>query len=80
MQSELDLSAMTAASQALAEEVGLEQVVRTLMKSMIVHAGAQFGLLILLRDGEPASSGGVARRKKARRSTSISSLRQSRKT
>lgn len=53
MQQELDLTVMTAASQTLAEEVGLEQVVRTLMKSMIVHAGAQFGLLLLLRDGKP---------------------------
>ncbi|WP_208948511.1 trifunctional serine/threonine-protein kinase/ATP-binding protein/sensor histidine kinase [Segnochrobactrum spirostomi] len=54
LQSELDLTVMTAASQTLAEEVGLEQVVRTLMKSMLVHAGAQFGLLVLLRDGDPA--------------------------
>ncbi|MEW6254653.1 MAG: AAA family ATPase [Pseudomonadota bacterium] len=55
IQQELDLTVMTAASQTLAEEVGLEQVVRTLMKSMLVHAGAQFGLLLLLRDGAPAS-------------------------
>lgn len=53
MQHELDLTVMTAASQTLAEEVGLEQVVRTLMKSMIIHAGAQFGLLLLLRQGRP---------------------------
>ncbi|QTL06008.1 AAA family ATPase [Aquabacter sp. L1I39] len=53
MQQELDLTVMTAASQTLAEEVGLEQVVRTLMKSMIVHAGARFGLLLLLRQGRP---------------------------
>lgn len=52
LQNELDLSVMTAASQALAEEIGLEQVVRSLMKSMVVHAGAQFGLLVLLRQGE----------------------------
>lgn len=55
IQHELDLTVMTAASQTLAEEVGLEQVVRTLMKSMIIHAGAQFGLLLLLRDGKPVS-------------------------
>ncbi len=53
LQNELDLQVMTAASQALAEEIGLEQVVRSLMKSMVVHAGAQFGLLLLLRQGEP---------------------------
>ena len=55
MQQDLDLTVMTAASQTLAEEVGLEQVVRTLMKSMIIHAGAQFGLLLLLRHGRPVS-------------------------
>ncbi|MBS7538181.1 trifunctional serine/threonine-protein kinase/ATP-binding protein/sensor histidine kinase [Ancylobacter lacus] len=53
-QHQLDFTVMTAASQALAEEVGLEQVVRTLMKSMVVHAGAQFGLLLLLRGGKPS--------------------------
>lgn len=53
MQHELDLTVMTTASQTLAEEVGLEQVVRTLMKSMIIHAGAQFGMLLLLRNGAP---------------------------
>ena len=53
LQSELDLTAMAAASQTLSEEVGLEQVVRTLMKTMLVHAGAQFGLLLLQRDGRP---------------------------
>ncbi len=53
LQNELDLQVMTAASQALAEEIGLEQVVRSLMKSMVIHAGAQFGLLVLLRQGEP---------------------------
>lgn len=51
LQDALDLAVMTATSQTLAEEIGLEQVVRTLMKSMIVHAGAQFGLLLLLREG-----------------------------
>ncbi|WP_190273057.1 trifunctional serine/threonine-protein kinase/ATP-binding protein/sensor histidine kinase [Rhodopseudomonas palustris] len=50
-QRELDLAALTAAAQTLAEEVGLEQVLRTLMRSMIVHAGAQFGLFLLVQDG-----------------------------
>lgn len=49
-QRELDLAALTAAAQTLAEEVGLEQVLRTLMRSMIVHAGAQFGLFLLVQD------------------------------
>jgi signal transduction histidine kinase/predicted ATPase len=53
MQNQLDLAVVRSASQALAEEIGLEQVVRTLMKSMVVHAGAQFGLLLLLRGGAP---------------------------
>lgn len=50
-QRELDLAALTAAAQTLAEEVGLEQVLRTLMRSMVVHAGAQFGLFLLVQDG-----------------------------
>lgn len=53
LQDELDLSVMTTAAQTLAEEVGLEQVVRSLMKSMIIHAGAQSGVLLLMRHGEP---------------------------
>ncbi len=52
-QSALDLAAMTKSAQALAEEVGLEAVIRTLMKEMLIHAGAQTGLLLLLRDEEP---------------------------
>ncbi|MGJ5203470.1 trifunctional serine/threonine-protein kinase/ATP-binding protein/sensor histidine kinase [Bradyrhizobium sp. HKCCYLR20261] len=52
-QRELDLAALTAAAQTLAEEVGLEQVLRTLMRSMIIHAGAQFGLFLLVQDGVP---------------------------
>ncbi|MFC0242603.1 trifunctional serine/threonine-protein kinase/ATP-binding protein/sensor histidine kinase [Rhodopseudomonas telluris] len=50
-QRDLDLAALTAAAQTLAEEVGLEQVLRTLMRSMVVHAGAQFGLFLLVQDG-----------------------------
>ncbi len=52
-QSALDLAAMTKSAQALAEEIGLEAVIRTLMQEMIVHAGAQTGLLLLVRDQEP---------------------------
>ncbi len=49
-QRELDLATLTAAAQTLAEEVGLDQVLRTLMRSMIVHAGAQFGLFLLVEN------------------------------
>ncbi|MFG1249482.1 trifunctional serine/threonine-protein kinase/ATP-binding protein/sensor histidine kinase [Xanthobacter flavus] len=49
----LNLEVMTKAAQTLAETVGLDQVIRTLMREMIVHAGAQYGLLILMRGGDP---------------------------
>lgn len=49
----LNLEVMTRAAQTLAEAVGLDQVIRTLMRGMIVHAGAQYGLLILMRGDEP---------------------------
>lgn len=52
-QGELDLSVITRSAQTLAEEIGLEQVVRTLMRDMIRHAGARSGLLLLMRGGEP---------------------------
>ncbi|SHF67097.1 Predicted ATPase [Kaistia soli DSM 19436] len=52
-QSALDLAAMTKSAQVLAEEVGLEPVIRTLMREMIIHAGAQTGLLLLIHDDEP---------------------------
>ncbi len=52
-QGALDLAAMTKSAQVLAEEVGLEPVIRTLMREMIIHAGAETGLLLLVRDDEP---------------------------
>ncbi|MCX5495729.1 AAA family ATPase [Kaistia dalseonensis] len=52
-QNDLDLAVMTKAAQTLSEEIGLEQVIRTLMRDMVVHAGAQFGLLLLLSGDEP---------------------------
>ncbi|MFG1316550.1 trifunctional serine/threonine-protein kinase/ATP-binding protein/sensor histidine kinase [Xanthobacter autotrophicus] len=52
-QGELNLAVMTKAAQTLAEEVGLEQVIRTLMRDMIIHAGAQYGLLLLMRGEDP---------------------------
>ncbi len=52
-QGSLNLEVMTRAAQTLAEAVGLDQVIRTLMREMIVHAGAQYGLLILMRGDEP---------------------------
>lgn len=49
----LNLEVMTRAAQTLAETVGLDQVIRTLMREMIVHAGAQYGLLMLMRADQP---------------------------
>ncbi len=40
-------------AQALSEETTLDRLLETLMSNMIVHAGAQYGLLLLMRDGKP---------------------------
>jgi len=52
-QAELNLAVVMKAAQALSEEILLDRVVETLMTDMVVHAGAQYGLLILMRDEEP---------------------------
>ncbi|WP_455570339.1 trifunctional serine/threonine-protein kinase/ATP-binding protein/sensor histidine kinase [Xanthobacter aminoxidans] len=52
-QGSLNLDVMTRAAQTLAETVGLDQIIRTMMREMIVHAGAQYGLLMLMRGDEP---------------------------
>ncbi len=48
----LDQEAVVAASQALSEEVFLDRLIETLMKSMLVHAGANRALLVSMNDGE----------------------------
>jgi len=50
-ESALDLAVAMEAAQALSEEIVLDRLVETLMKHMIVHAGAEQGMLLLMRDG-----------------------------
>ncbi len=50
---QLDLATVLKASQALSGEILLEKLIEKLMVSAIEHAGAERGLLILLRGGEP---------------------------
>lgn len=52
-ESALDLAVAIEAAQALSEEIVLDRLVETLMKHMIVHAGARQGMLLLMRDGTP---------------------------
>ncbi len=47
-----DLEAVVEASQTLSEEMDLDRLVETLMKSMLVHAGANQGVLLLMENGE----------------------------
>ena len=49
----LDLGLMMKASQAIAGEIVLERLIETLMVIAVEHAGAERGLLILLRGDEP---------------------------
>ncbi|MGF6740907.1 trifunctional serine/threonine-protein kinase/ATP-binding protein/sensor histidine kinase [Paraburkholderia atlantica] len=49
----LDLATVIAVSQAVSKEVILENLLNTLMRTAIEQAGAQRGLLLLIRDGEP---------------------------
>ena len=46
---EVDLATVVRSSQAVSAETGLEQLMDTLMVTMLQHAGAQRGLLILTR-------------------------------
>jgi signal transduction histidine kinase len=50
---QLDIGAVVKASHAIASEIMLGQLVRTLMTIALEDAGADRGLLILLRDGQP---------------------------
>jgi PAS domain S-box-containing protein len=70
----LDVDTMVKASQALSSEIVLGSLIETLMRITVEHAGAERGVLILLRNGEPqiaaeaATSRGkveVTRREKA---------------
>jgi predicted ATPase/signal transduction histidine kinase len=50
---DLDFLVVMQTAQALSEEIVFERLIETLMKSMIVHAGAQFGVLAIMKDDEP---------------------------
>ena len=49
----LDLATVIKVSQAVSSEIVLEKLVDALMRNALEHAGAERGLLILLRAGEP---------------------------
>ena len=49
----LDVEAVVKASQALSSEMVLPKLIERLMEIAVEHAGAERGLLILIRDGEP---------------------------
>lgn len=50
---QLDLATVIRVSEAVSSEIEQEKLIDTLMRTAIEHAGAQRGLLILVRDGEP---------------------------
>jgi PAS domain S-box-containing protein len=50
---QLDLTTVTRVSEAVSAEFEQEKLIDTLMRTAIEHAGAERGLLILVRDGQP---------------------------
>lgn len=52
-QTALDWASGVKAAQAMTQEIVLERLIETLMTNMIVHAGAQYGVLMLMRGGAP---------------------------
>jgi PAS domain S-box-containing protein len=50
---QLDVESVVKASQALSSEIVLSKLIEKLMRIALEHAGAERGLLILLRGGEP---------------------------
>ncbi len=50
---QLDVETVVKASQALSSEIVLPKLIERLMRIAVEHAGAERGLLILIRDGEP---------------------------
>jgi len=50
---QLDLSTVIRVSEAVSTEIEQEKLIDTLMRTAIEHAGAERGLLILIRDGQP---------------------------
>ena len=50
---QLDIEAVVKASQAISSEIVLPKLIERLMRIAVEHAGAERGLLILVRDDEP---------------------------
>ena len=50
---QLDVETVVKASQAISSEIVLPTLIEKLMRIAVEHAGAERGLLILIRDGEP---------------------------
>ena len=50
---QLDVETVVKASQALSSEMVLPRLIEKLVRIAVEHAGAERGLLILIRDGEP---------------------------
>jgi hypothetical protein len=48
----LDVETVVKASQAISSEMALPRLIENLLRIAVEHAGAQRGLLILIRDGE----------------------------
>jgi predicted ATPase/signal transduction histidine kinase len=64
---QLDIETVVKASQAISSEMVLPKLIERLMRIAMEHAGAERGLLILIRDGEPrieseatTGSGGIS--------------------
>ncbi|WP_211960427.1 ATP-binding protein [Cupriavidus plantarum] len=49
----IDLQAGMRAVQALSEEISLDKLVERVVETMLVQAGAQYGVLLLMKGGEP---------------------------
>lgn len=52
-QAGLNMALALSAARAFSEEIVLDRVIERLMREMIVHAGAQYGVLLVTRDGKP---------------------------
>jgi signal transduction histidine kinase len=52
-QDSLDLASVMKAAQALSEETQLDRLIEILLRNTMVHAGAQRGLLLLVKDEAP---------------------------
>jgi tetratricopeptide (TPR) repeat protein len=50
---QLDVETVVKASQAISSEMALPRLIEKLVRIAVEHAGAERGLLILIRDGEP---------------------------